>query len=274
MGLRGWALILAFCTFSSSSWAQFDQLVSPQQVPQARSQQELDDYIEILDANTAQEKVRRIETFFGIYPESELRGVAYQHLMLAFRDMGDYERLIQSGEKALKFQPDNLNTLLALADAIPNGVTGEGERARSRLAQAEEYARRIFEGIERMKLPRSVSPERWQTLRKEMEASAHEALGHIATKRGQLRAAVAEFEKAVEQNPRPRGSQFYRLGVAYMLAGKDQAAEVALLRAEELGPREIREMANTILESINLKKRNGNAGSSETSEGRLNDLHR
>jgi hypothetical protein len=41
------------------------------------------------------------------------------------------------------------------------------------LAQAEECALRVFEGIERLKLPRSVSPQRWQTLRKEMEASAH-----------------------------------------------------------------------------------------------------
>jgi tetratricopeptide (TPR) repeat protein len=254
MGRRGWPLVLAFCAFSSPSWAQFDELISPQQAPQARSQQELDDYIGILDADTAQERVRRIETFVGNYPESDLRGITYQHLMLAYRDMGDYERLIQSGEKALKVQPDNLNTLLVLADAIPNGIAGEGDRDRSRLAQAEEYARRVFEGIERVKLPRSVSPQRWQTLRKEMEASAHEALGHIATKRGQLRAAVAEFEKAVEQNPCPRGSQFYRLGVAYMLAGQDQAAAVALHRAEELGPEAIRKMASTAINRMNRKK--------------------
>ena len=67
---------------------------------------------------------------------------------------------------------------------------------------------------------RSVSPQRWQELRLEMEASAHEALGHVATKRGKLQEAILEFERAVQQNPVPQGSQFYRLGVAYMLAQK------------------------------------------------------
>src|SRR5262245_57198910 len=102
-------LILSFCFMSLHSWAQFDQLVSPRQAPQARSQQELDSYIDILHANTSQERVRQIKVFIGNYPESEMRGIVYQHLMLAYQEMGDYQRLIESGEQALTFQPDNLN---------------------------------------------------------------------------------------------------------------------------------------------------------------------
>ena len=174
--------------------------------------------------------------------------------MLAYQDMGDYQGLIESGEKALMIQPDNLNTLLTLADAIPNGVSGKGAGDSLRLAQAEQYARRIFDGIERIKLPRSMPRQRWQTLSREMEASAHEALGHIASKRGHRQEAVAEFEKAVGQNPSPRGRQFYRLGVAYMLAGSDQSAQAALHQAADLGPDEIRSMANAVLKRIKEAK--------------------
>jgi tetratricopeptide (TPR) repeat protein len=179
--------------------------------------------------------------------------MVYQGLMLAYQEMGDYQGLIESGEKALKIQPDNLNTLLTMADAIPNGISGNETGDSLRLAQAEQYARRIFEGIERIKLPRSVSRKRWQTLSKEMEASAYEALGHIASKRGQWQEAVAEFEKAVRQSPSPRGRQFYRLGVAHMLAGSDPSAQAALHQAAELGPDEIRRMANAVLKRIDDK---------------------
>ncbi len=250
-----WLIVLVFCCLSSRGWSQFDQLASSKQVPQAQSQQELDEYIEVVYAGTPKEEIQLIEAFINHYPESSFQGIVYQRLMRAYQDLGNYQGLVESGESALRFQPDNLNTLLTLADAIPNGVSGNGAADRLRLAQAEQYAHRVFEGIERIQLPRSVSPERWQTLRRQMEASAHEALGHIASKRGDLQQAVAEFEKAVSQNPTPRGSQFYRLGVAYMLVGKDEAARTALRRAAELGPEEIRHLATPVLEK--MKERRG-----------------
>jgi tetratricopeptide (TPR) repeat protein len=248
------ALVLAFFCLASRSWAQFDQLVNSKQAPQAQSQQELDEYIEILYTDPPQKKVERIEAFIQHYPASDFQGIVYQHLMLAFKEMGDYQRLIDSGEKALKVQPDNLNTLLTLSEVLPNGVSGNGPDDRRRLAQAEEYARRIFEAIEQVKLPRSMPRQRWQVLSSEMEASAHESLGHIASKRGHWKEAVAEFEKAVKQNPSPQGRQFYRLGLAYMLAGSDRSAQTALHQAIELGPDEIGKMAKAVLKRMHAAR--------------------
>jgi tetratricopeptide (TPR) repeat protein len=250
-----WPLVLAFCCLSSQhSWAQFDQLVSAKQAPQAQSQQELDDYIEILYAAPPQKRIQSIGTFLNNYPDSNLKGIVYQRLMLAYQEMGDYQALIDCGEKALKVQPENLNTLLTLADVIPNGVSGSGADDSFRLDRAEQYARQVFEGIERIKLPRSMPLQLWQTLSSEMEASAHEALGHVASKRGHWQEAIAEFEKAIGKNPSPRGRQFYRLGVAYMLAGNDQSAQAALHQAVKLGPDEIRRMADAVLKRVAAAK--------------------
>jgi tetratricopeptide (TPR) repeat protein len=194
-----------------------------------------------------------VETFAQRYPNSELLGIAYQYQMLAFRELDDYDGVIESGEKALKLQPDNLNTLLNLANVLPNRVL-TGALDDRRLAQAEEYARRVFEGIKRMKLPRSVSPQRWDELRLEMEASAHETLGQVAAKRGNLQEAISEFEKAVQLNPTPQGNQFYRLGVAYMLTRRYEPASEALNRAAELGPEEIRKMANAAIQKLRAER--------------------
>jgi tetratricopeptide (TPR) repeat protein len=242
------AILFLFCT-SRVSHAQFDPLVGPRQAPQANSAQELDDYLEILDSPSDRERVRAVETFAQHHPDSELLGIAYQYQMLAYRGLNDYDGVVQSGERALKLHPDNLNTLVVMATTLPNRVAPETVDD-PRLAQAEQYARRVFEGISRMKLPRSVSPQRWQELRLEMEASAHEALGYVATKQGNLPGAILEFERAVQQNPSPQGSQFYRLGVAYMMAQKNDLAREALNRAVELGPDEIRKLAGAVLQKL------------------------
>jgi tetratricopeptide (TPR) repeat protein len=241
--------LLCLCCLSGAAQAQFEPLVSPRQASQAQSAPELDEYIDILEASSARDKVRRVEAFAQHYPNSELLGIAYQYQMLAYRELNDYDGVIQTGERALKLHPDNLNTLLTLANVLPNRVAIDKPED-PRLVQAERYARLVFDGIGRMKLPRSILPQRWEVMRLEMEASAHEALGHVATKRGDLQEAISEFEKAVKQNPNPQGSQFYRLGVAYMLARRYGPANEALSRAAALGPEEIRKMANTVVQKL------------------------
>src|SRR2546425_2401551 len=179
------AVLLCLSCMLPVAQAQFELLVGPRQAPQAHSGQELDDYLEILEAPTDRERVRLVEAFAQHHPDSELLGIGYQYQMLAYRGLNDYDGVVQSGERALKLHPDNLNTLLILANVLPNRIS-TGALDDPRLAQAEQYARLVFEGINRIKLPRSVSPQRWEKLRLEMEASAHEALGQVATKRGNL----------------------------------------------------------------------------------------
>ncbi len=247
-------LVLAFGISVRCGRAQFDPMENPQRAPQAQSQKELDDYIELLRADSPQLQVGLVEAFAAYYPDSALLGIAYQYQMLAYRELNDYEATVRSGEKALQLNPDNLNTLLTLASTIPNGVT-DGRRDDPRLAQAQRYALLVFQGLDKTRLPRSISPQRWQELRRNMEASAHEALGHVAVKQGNLPKAVSEFEKATEKNPNPEGSQFYRLGAAYFLTGKYDSAVPVLRRAAELGPEEIRELARSLLQKVRKKKR-------------------
>ena len=243
------AIFLALIGCGGFLRAQFDPMVNPNLAPQARSERELDDYIGILQAGSPQATVRRVEAFERDYPQSALLGIAYQYQMLAYRDLDDFDRTVRSGEKALKLNPDNLNTLLTLAAVLPNSVSG-GRDENSHLAQAENYARLAFQELEKIKLPRTIHPQRWELLRRRFEASAHESLGHVAIKRGDSRTAIAEFEKAVELNPTPQGSQHYRLGAAYLLAKKEDAAIALLRRATELGPEEIQTMAQELLRNL------------------------
>ncbi len=235
-------LVLALTVTNFRIRGQFGPLGDPSHAPQAKSQEEFDAYLEILVAPDAQETIAKVQQFIFKYPESELLATAYQHQMLSYRELNEFEGMLQAGEKYLQLLPDNLNALLTLASAIPN-ATAERPDAAELVTQAEEYARRALRLLKQIRIPREISMEDWERFRREMEAQAHEALGHVAVKRGQVNVAVSEFEKATHYSPEPQGKQFFRLGVACAWAGMKDRAERALRRAAELGPDLIRQRA-------------------------------
>jgi tetratricopeptide (TPR) repeat protein len=247
---------LGFCLLGSAlrGCAQFGPLVSAYNAPQAKSQQELDDYLEAIASANAETTAHMLEEFASKYPKSELLAVAFQHQMSAYQSLNDFNGMLRAGRRALDLQPGNVNTLLTLSSAIPDGSAGRDDEA-DLLRQAEEYACRALQGITIMKIPRQVSLPEWEKMQGEMVAQAHEALGHIATKRGNLPRAIAELEMATHDSPTPSGSQFFRLGVAYALAGEIEPASKALHRAVDLGPEGIRQRSLDVLKHLSSKDR-------------------
>jgi tetratricopeptide (TPR) repeat protein len=232
--------------------AQFGALVSPFSAPQAKSQQELDDYLDVIAATNPATTVQRVEEFSSKYPKSELLGFAFQYQMLAYQGLNDLNGVLRAGRRALELQPGNVNTLLTLASAIPDGTKGRGDEVEL-LKQADDYARQSLHGIATMQIPRQISLQEWATMQADMVAQAHEALGHIATERGDLPRAITELELAAYGSATPNGRQFFRLGVAYSLAGEKEPAEKALHRAADLGPELIRRRALDALKPLSPK---------------------
>ena len=222
--------------------AQFGPVLDLETAPQARTQQEFDAYLEVLAAPDDRQRVARVGSFLAAYPESALQGHAWVYLMEAYRRLDDSGGVLRSGEQVLKLLPENLRALLTLASAIPNAVRG-GTEDEVLLARAEGYARRALAVMERKRIPRSIRLEDWKLFRAGMASEAHEALGHIAAKRGVIDRAVTEFELAVRTNPNPEGRQYFRLGAAYLGVGRNQDGRIALQRAADLGPALIRQRA-------------------------------
>jgi len=233
----------------SEAGAQFGPLMTSTQTPQARSEEELDAYLEIYRHQDAQSTVALADRFAATYPESEFLGLVYEHQALAYQEMNNYEGVLRAGAKALALSPRNIKVLVTLALAIPNGVTGRSDSSEL-LAQAEEYARRALKELDEKKIPQNLALEQWEALKGELESECHEALGHISMKRGDLSGAVREFRAAALGNPKPNGRQFLRLSSAYLVAGKRDAAEQAAERATELSEGQIRQLALRQLQEI------------------------
>jgi len=245
--------LLAFAGGETRLDAQFGVFYNMGHTPQARTQEEFDLYLEILTAKTPGEQLARAERFKQRYPESELMGSVWLYEMLAHRELENFEGVLEAGRRALRLLPDNLKALLTLASVIPNGVIGRSD-AEALLDEAEAHARRALEIIPQKRIPRQIELAEWRRLQKQLQAQAHETLGHIAAKRGRLQEAVREFERATALNPSPDGKQFYRLGVAYAWTGRNKEAAQALRRAAELGPPLIERLARAELGRLEAGK--------------------
>jgi tetratricopeptide (TPR) repeat protein len=246
-------LVLLFCLAlagtSARLEAQFGALASPGQAAQAKTQDELDSYLEIASATDPNVAVQKVKIFVSAFPKSELLGSAYQYQLQAFEQLNDFDGMLAAGEKALAADPDSLNTLLALAPAMANRAAARPDRVQL-LSQAESYARRALDGIDKIKIPRELSIEQWNIRKHEMQADAHGVLGVVAFQRGQFQPATSELEMAISLAPRPQGVQFLRLGLALAAAGKKDDAEQKLRRAAELGPQPVRNVAMDQLKKL------------------------
>ena len=235
------AAILAFLETSALLHAQLGPLVSPFQAPQAKTQEELDIYLQIVTESDPSKTVREVEEFAARYPKSDLLGTAYQYEMFAYQQLNDFGGLLGAGQKALKLQPKNVNTLLTLALSIPESV-GQRPDSSELLGLAEGYAHQALEELPKMHIPRRISMEQWNVMQAEMGSRAHEALGSCMMRRGKPEDAIAELKAAILASPKPEGHQFYKLGLAYAKDGKMVDAREAWRRAAKLGPEAVREL--------------------------------
>lgn len=242
--------ILLLVLMTGGAKAQLGSLLNPSHTPQARSQEELDAYLDIFTSLDPRETIGKVNDFSPRYPESELLGMTFQHQMDAYQKLPDFQGIVQAGRRVLQFYPDHLNALLTVSLAIPSLLTGDSGQDSLLLMEAENYAARGLREIEKMRISQEIPLERWELLSGQMKAQAHEALGLVAIKRGRLDTAISEFETAASGNPTPQGTQFYYLGVTYASAHRYDQAREALRRAADLGPERIRALAQSQLERL------------------------
>jgi tetratricopeptide (TPR) repeat protein len=211
--------------------------------PQAQSREELNTVLDIVQATEPKKIISLCADFRKLFATSEFLGHVYRMEMHAYGTLDDARKMIEAGQKALELNSHDVDALLTLANTIPNGVISLSAESTALLDKAEAYARQALEEIDGLKATRGVPLEKWHKLTGRMKSSAEEALGFIAFKRGRYAESVTEFEKSIRFNPEAGGAVFFRLGVAYLYAGKPLEAQVALERSSKLGPDLIRTKA-------------------------------
>jgi tetratricopeptide (TPR) repeat protein len=216
---------------------------------QANSTDEFDAYLLILKETKPNRIIVAASDFARHWPQSEMLAQILEAESEAYASLGDAENAVQSGEKALAVAPGNLAVLANLAYTIANSATGPQP-----LSRAEQYAKRVLELSQIIRVPRKMTPQEWQATRSHLTSTAHAALGLIAYKRGNSNTAIRELETAVSAERAPNPAHYYRLGLLYQVTGNRSKAVEMLQRAAATGDPTIRQLAEAKLKSISGEK--------------------
>lgn len=224
------------------SFAQFGPLSDSASAPQARSQEELDAYLQIVVESSDKKVSGEVDGFAAQFPKSELLGFAYQYQMHAYERLGDFDGMLSAGRKALVNAPNNLDALLTVAPEIVNHFSDRPDRAQL-LAEADKYGFLALDGLKKVTPPHEVSLDDWEKQKRAMECRAHEVLGVVAVSQGKREAAIVEFQTVVQLAAAPTGAQYFRLALALASDGKEREAAEYFHRAADGGPEQVRKLA-------------------------------
>jgi len=129
-----------------------------------------------------------LERYLAGFPESPYLAVAYQTCLIAYQRRGNFDKVLEVGERALAALPENLGLTLQLALTL--GEAGQ------HLQRAQELAQRVPQLAEKMARPAEQTDEQWAGQQKAWRGLAQSILGMVLMHQGKTKEAIDEFVKA------------------------------------------------------------------------------
>jgi hypothetical protein len=182
--------------------------------------------------------------FKAFMSQSEQRILAlYQSIIQSYQQLNDAPKMLEWGEKALGFKPDDLNTLLMLSNVMAERPPTNEEEKTKQMKRAEELADQAVAGLPAF-LSSPDAANLPATAKSDLTAQAHYTLGLIYLHQKKLGPAQQELLTALKSKSNDPIT-YYRLGIAYVQDMKNDLAMEALGKSvylkgvSETGAREI-----------------------------------
>ena len=214
--VRTCALALLGLCWLSPAWSQGRGGGAEPAEPAAPqvSKEELDAYNKfVADSKAsadARQKITLAESFIGLYPNSMFAGAVYAQLAPAYLEVNDVDKMIDTGEKALAADPNNVDVLPLMAWAMPrrNGTTVQ------QLERAMNYARRAINLLSTMQKPVEMNEAAFTSIKNDKLAQCRSGMGTSYFKTGKYEEAITELAQAVRLDSNPDPVDYYILGLA------------------------------------------------------------
>src|SRR6185295_4122393 len=166
-----------------------------------------DKNVAFLDKNSPQ-----FQTFMS---QSEQRILAfYQAIIQSYQQLNDAAKMMEWGEKALGFKPDDINTLSMLSNVMAERPPTNEEEKQKQMKRAEEFATQALAALPAFLASPDASrlpPE----AKAEITAQLHYTLGLIYLHQKKLSSSQTEFLTAIKSKANDPVT-YYRLGIAYV----------------------------------------------------------
>jgi tetratricopeptide (TPR) repeat protein len=183
--------------------------------PQWKSREEYDAFSAMAAERDPQKKISLAEAFLAKFANSDFKANAYILMAQTYQQLGQGDKAVDAGRKALEADPDNLDALSYLSYAFPFIFKADDPDATTKLSRAESDARHGLEVLGKLQKPANVPEDQFNQAVKARRAVFNSAIGFVALQRKDYAGALAALKLAAEDNPSDVYT-FYRMGLAYL----------------------------------------------------------
>ena len=223
MALAGAASLLA------QQPAQPAQAAPAAKPPQPKSKGELEAIQAMFQTQDPDARIKAADNLILKYADTEFKDIALFFAAASYEQKGDSEKAIVYGERAVEANPRNYSALLLLARLVAQRTREHDLDREEKLTRVEGYVKSAEAVLKDAPKPNpALSDDQWAAARKDMLGQGHEALGMAALARKKYDVAIAEFKTAVDSASQPDPATMVRLGAAYNMDGKYDAAIIVL----------------------------------------------
>jgi len=182
-------------------------------------------YNSIASEQDPNKRMMEIEKFTPAFPKSKFDDQITQLALYSLRQLNQPQRVIAYGEKTLAANPDNIPTLLMMADSY----AGDPKEA----AKAATYANKVLTLV-------GPNPANDDKTKRSYAGLAHTTLGRAELNQEKLVAAVTDLKAAVgllQDDPQDQQQALFYLGYAYAKQNHKSDAVATLQKAAAIsGP--------------------------------------
>jgi tetratricopeptide (TPR) repeat protein len=209
------------------------QAASGERRPQAKTQQERDDFTAAYALTGAAAEEAAANDFAARYPASELRSYLYSSAMLLYQRENNSPKMLAMGEKVMELDPDNPLALVLTATALADSL---GDRDRDREKKIGTIKRNATRAIQAAEAGYAGAPADASAVYKTtLQSMAYSALGIMKLKTGDDAGAEKDLKTASElAKVRPDPYIWYHLALAQDHRKKYAAALSSVEQALQL----------------------------------------
>lgn len=201
-------------------------------------------YNAIAAESDGKKRMGYIEQYNIAFPDSHYKNQVNQYAMISLQQMNDRAGLVAFGEKALAADPENVTTLLLLAETM-------AEDSKTR-AKALAYARKAVANTK----GDEGSDDKQKAM---LAASAHSVLGFVLVMQGSYESAIPELRAAagpLKEEDAAESRVIYLLGLSYAKLRRYTEARMYLTQASSI-PGPYQRYARDMLVQVNALRAKG-----------------
>ncbi len=194
----------------------------PQAQPPQPQKKEIKDpaeynaYVGAVQQQDAAAKISGLEAFLAQYPNSVMKEDALELLMGAYQQANNQAKVIETAQRVLQANPNNLRALALLA-YTGRAKAEANQNPQQNLAEAAQYAVRGLQALPTVPKPEGMSDADFEKLKSQTSVIFNGAAGIAALQTKDYKSAQEHLRAAVQVEPNDLRN-VYPLALAYLTA--------------------------------------------------------